>query len=118
MSSLGDIQQMYSMLQEMDRILAKVNTGLNDAELQAKKTATTFRQLESVALRYLVIARRLGLPDNIDAGIQKILQFIVAIRQLDITLKMFQAGMGPIGWATLGASAIMTGLSFYSLGSQ
>jgi len=75
-----------------------------------------FRELEEVVLRYLVIARRIGLPDNAEAAIQKIMQFIVAVRTLDITLKMFQAELGPIGWATLAASATITGLSFYEVG--
>lgn len=104
------------MLQEISRLLDEVDTKTDYVTKKSDEANESFRQLESVALRYLVIARRIGLPENADAAIQKIMQFIVAVRTLDITLKMFQAEMGPIGWATLAASAAITGLSFYELG--
>lgn len=119
MSSLSDIQQMHNMLQEMDRMLSRINTGLNDAELNAQKAQAQFRQLESVALRYLVIAQRIGLPPDVNTAIQLISRMIIAVRQLEQTMILAQAalaGAGPIGWAVLGASAAYTALSFYSIG--
>ena len=118
MSSLSDIQQIHSMLQEISRLLDEVDTKTDTVTRKTVTSTESFRQLESVVMRYLIIARRIGLPEGVDNAIQKIAQFIIAVRTLDITLKMFQANLGPLGWAALGASAIFTGLSFYSLGNQ
>jgi len=121
MSSLGDIQQMYSMLQEMDRMLSRINTGLNDAEINAKKTQEQFDRLESIALRYMVIVGRLGLPEDANMLLQKVAMMIIALKQLEMTIIATQAvlaGSGPVGWLALGASATYTALSFYALGNS
>lgn len=121
MSSLGDIQQIHSMLQQISKLLDEVDTKTDGVSRKSQTATEALRQLESVALRYLVIARRLGLPEQVDVGIQKIAMMIVALRQLEMTIIATQAafaGAGPIGWLALGASWTYTALSFYSLGGQ
>lgn len=118
MSSISDIQQIHGMLQEISRLLDEVDTKTDNVTRKTTTSVQSFRQLESVAMRYLIIARRIGLPEGVDAALQKIAMLMVAIRQLDLTIKAFQVGMGPIGWLALGASAGITALSFYSLGND
>ena len=93
---------------------------LDQTERKTGRNTESFRQLEMVALRYTVIARRIGLPEQADAMIQKISMMLLAMRQLEISIKLTQAvlaGAGPIGWLALGASTAYTALSFYSIGS-
>lgn len=116
MSSLGDIQQMHAMLQEMDRILARVNTGLTDAELQAKKTLDSWHDLKSVAADYLLLVKKLGFDPRFDQMMTQIAMLTVAINQLMKTMTIAATVSGPIGWLTLGAAGGYTALSFYSIG--
>lgn len=118
MSSLSDIQQIYSLLIEIDRLLKTIDVNLERTEKQSKRNTESFRQLEAAAMRYLLIARRMGLPEEVNALLTKVSQVIVAIRQLELTVYAAQAalaGAGPIGWLVLGASAAYTALSFYSI---
>jgi len=117
MSSLSDIQQIHGMLQEISRLLDEVDTKTDTVTRKTGTSTDSLRKLETVALRYLAITRRMGLPEDAEAFIQLITRMIVALRMLDITLKMVQADMGPVGWATLIASGIYTGLAFYDIGS-
>ena len=107
------------MLQEISKLLDEVDTKTDTVTRKAVSSRESFRQLESVAMRYLLVARRLGLPADADQLMQKVAMMIVALRQLELTIISAQAalaGAGPIGWLALGASAAYTALSFYSLG--
>lgn len=119
MSSLGDIQQIHGMLQQISKLLDEVDTKTDNVNSKSRQAAEKLRELELVALRYLVIVQRLGLPDDVNMMIQKIAMMIVALRQLEMTIIATQAafaGAGPIGWLALGASWGYTALSFYALG--
>ena len=121
MSSISDIQTIHSMLQEISRLLDEVDTKTDNVTKKAATSTESLKQLEAVAMRYLLIARRIGLPAEANAMLQKVTMMIVAINQLKLTLesaKVALAGAGPIGWLALGASAAYTALSFYSIGGQ
>ena len=109
------------MLQEISRLLDEVDTKTDTVTRKTTTSTESFRQLESVALRYIVIARRLGLPEDADRFIQKISMMILALNQLQIVLQTTRASLaaaGPVGWLALGASVGYTALSFYALGDQ
>ena len=120
MSSISDIQQIHSMLQEISKLLDEVDTKTDAVTKKTVTSAESLRQLEAVAMRYLVIARRMGLPEGANQMLQKIAMMIIAFRQLELTIVSANralAGAGPVGWLALGASAAYTALSFYSLGT-
>jgi hypothetical protein len=103
------------MLQEISRLLDEVDTKTDDVTRKAKVSTESLRNLELVALRYLTIAQRMGLPEGVDAAITAITKLIVLIRQLQLTIGMLEMQLGPIGWAAYGASAFMTALSVTDL---
>lgn len=84
------------------------------AETEVNALLKNFKQLEQVALRYLAIARRIGLPEEIEAAINAISRLIVIIRQLHFTIGLLEGSLGPIGWLgwlTYISSAGLTALS-------
>ena len=102
-------------------VVFNLRVDISQAAHDVESLNASFKQLESIALRYIVLARRLGLPEEADALIQKISMMVMAINQLRILLATTKAELvaaGPIGWLALGASAAYTALSFYSLGNQ
>lgn len=56
-----------------------------------ESTLKTFQQVERLALRYLVLARRMGLPEDVDAAINLVARLITSIRMLQISLSMLYA---------------------------
>ena len=118
---MSNIQQTYALLQQMYELMQKIEIQGKQTERQTTRNIDSFKQLESVAMRYMLIARRLGLPEGADAFLQKISMMIMAMHQLRIVLAITKAELiaaGPIGWLAFGASAAYTALSFYSLGNQ
>ena len=116
MSSLGDIRQIYTMLQQISRLLDEVDTKTDDVTEKTQTSRESLMKLEAVALRYLTIARQFGLPDNIERSITLITSLIVALRMAQTTLASLQLSMGPIGWASFIASGALTTISFGSIG--
>jgi len=119
MSSLGDIQQIHVMLQEISRLLDDVDAKTDHVTKKTEASTESFKELDTIALRYLTIAHRLGLPEDLDAALQTIALMIMALRQLQQTIIMTEAvlaGAGPIGWLALGASIGYTAFSLYALG--
>jgi len=117
----GDIAQTYALLQRMYELMQQIENQGKTTERQVKKNIDNMKELNRVALQYLVLAQRLGLPPEIDRTLQNISTLILAFNQLERTIVLAQAalaGAGPVGWLALGASAAFTTLSFYSLGNQ
>jgi len=73
-----------------------------------------FRELEQVALRYLVLARRLGLPDDVNVAMSVAARAVVTMRQLEQTIRMLDLAMAgsPMGWAMFAATTAFTAISF------
>jgi hypothetical protein len=65
------------------------------------------RKLELITYRAIGLLRRMGLPENIDAGIAKLQQLIMVVRLATTTLRAFQMAEAgtPFGLAMLGLSA-------------
>jgi hypothetical protein len=111
--SLGETRELMATMKELMLLLSGVEAKtqkINSDMPQTNRSLGTFRQLERVALRYLAISQRLGLPDNINSGMQQLSKLIVMIEMVDMSLNMFMRST-PFGWAMGAASLIMTGLS-------
>jgi len=74
----------------------------------------SFRELEQVALRYLALSHRLGLPDDLDNAMAVAARAIITLRQLEMTIKTLDLAMAgsPMGWAMFAATAAFTAISF------
>lgn len=115
---MSEMQETYAVLTEIDRLLAGIELKINKIEGNTptlERNLETFLQLERVALRYLAILNRLGLPEDAEAVISTLARLISMIRMAQITLNLFYAASGPIGWAAVAGGAIMTGLSGYGI---
>lgn len=114
--SLAETQQIMQLCQEIIQLLntAEIKTGKLIKDLpQTEKVLNNFRQLERVALRYLAIARRMGLPEDAEQAIRIFSQLIVVIRMTQMSLGMLAGG--PLGIAMGAAGLIMAGLSASSM---
>ena len=111
MSSLGDIQQIYIMLQEIDRLLAHVEVQSRATERQLTNTIESFNSVEQVALRYLTLLNRANLPEDQQQLITVLAQVAVAARAAQMAVTSFMMATGPTGilFATLGL--VMAGVS-------
>jgi hypothetical protein len=110
--SLAQTQELMATLKELTSLLSGVEaktTKINSEMPQTKNSLATFSQLERVALRYLVISRKLGLPDSINNAMQ-LSQLVVMVRMAQMSINMLMLGT-PFGWAMGAAGLIMTGLS-------
>jgi hypothetical protein len=92
-------------------VVFNLRIDTSGAESEVNSLFDKFAKLEQIALRYLVIARRMGLPEDVERALSIISQLIVTIRQLQLTLSLLEGSMGPVGWALLGAGAIGTALT-------
>jgi hypothetical protein len=122
--SLSETQQIYEILTQIDAILKGINLATEKLEQKApavQRSTNEFRQLERLALRYLVLARRLGLPPEIDNAVTKISQMIVTIEMARKSLMLLNASMytnpvtgaiavAGLALATLSASDFMMGI--------
>lgn len=89
--SLAETQQIMVMLQEIVKILDGVDVKtvkINNDLPRTKEALSTFRTLERIALRYLAIARQLGLPDDVDRVINTLTRLIVIINMLKMSINM------------------------------
>ena len=112
MSSLGDIQQVYQMLQEIDRILTKLNANLKTMETQTKATTESWKDLEQVSLRYLTLmSTRANLPEDQQKAITVLAQVAVAAYAAQLAVTSFMAATGPVGIAFAAMGLMMSGLS-------
>jgi hypothetical protein len=100
---------------QIDKLLADIELKINNIEgkrVQVENTLKTFQQVERLALRYLVLARRMGLPEELDAAIGKIAQLITAIRMLQIAADLAMAS-NPVT-AAIGVAGLLG--SVYTFG--
>jgi len=93
---MSQIQEAYQTLTEIDQLLADIElkiTNITGAETtqRLEQNLNTFRQLERLALRYLTLARRMGLPEDVGAAIDFLARLVVAIRMAHISISMMMA---------------------------
>jgi hypothetical protein len=97
MSSISDIQQIHGMLQEISRLLDEVDTKTDNVTTKTKTTTEGFRQLEQIAVRYLVLTRRMGLPEDVQQAVDVLMRMIITIRQLQLAASLLMLGT-PYGY--------------------
>jgi hypothetical protein len=102
------LQEIMALLNNVEFKTTKLNTELP----QTKETMATFRELERVAVRYLAIARRMGLPENATHAIQILSQMVVVIAMVQMSSNMLMRST-PYGWVMGMAGLILSGLSAY-----
>ena len=92
-------------------VVFNLRIDTSQARLDVDSLMSNFRKLEMIAVRYLAIARRMGLPEDVQAAVDAIARMIVMIRQAQLAFSMLYAGMGPPGWAMFAGSTILLGFS-------
>jgi hypothetical protein len=117
---LSEIQQVYEILMRIDAILNGI--GVKSKKLQAdapklKQASIDLQDLERLALRYLVLARRLGLPPELDAALQKLSQVIISVKMAERALRSLNASMytNPVTAAIAVAGLALAAFSAYDL---
>jgi hypothetical protein len=113
--SLAETQELMRTMQELMALLNGVEqkTATLNADLpRTKDNLATFQQLERVAVRYLSLVRRMGLPDEAQKQIEFLSRIIVTIRMVQISYNMLVAGT-PLGILSGIAGIAMAGMSLY-----
>jgi hypothetical protein len=93
--SLAETQELMRTMQELIRLLDGVDVKANkiiDKVPDLKKAGATFQQAERLAVRYLALARRMGLPEQIEQATQLVSQLVVMMRMLQISTSMISGG--------------------------
>jgi len=92
--SASDTQQIMDMLQEIERLLIDIEPKIANIERkqpQLESALQTFKDIERLALRWLVITRRLGLPEDVGNALDKIARLLVMINMLQMSMSMLMA---------------------------
>jgi hypothetical protein len=115
-NSLSAIQESYSLLVQVDQLLESIEARINSIEMKSpriERALGSFRDAERIALRFLAIPRKMGLPENIDRMIERIAQLVVVLRMAQIA--MGQLALGTLAGAlTGGAGFFLVALTGYS----
>ena len=92
--SLSETAQIYEYLVKIDALLSNIQVKTEKIERdmpQTRASLETFKEIERLALRWLVLARRMGLPEEINNAISLITRLISSIRMLQISLNLLMA---------------------------
>jgi hypothetical protein len=93
--SLAETQQIMTDLQEIMQMLHHVDLktkALEERTPRMQRAGNTFREAERLALRYLAIARRMGLPEQVEQATQIVTQLVVMLRMLQISISLISGG--------------------------
>lgn len=105
---MADLQEIMALLNTVTIKTERLNTDLP----RTKETLVTFRELERLALRYLILARRLGLPEDVTNALTKVSQLIMAVRMLQTAIGMLELS-NPYTFALGLANLSLGGLAAY-----
>lgn len=117
--SLAETRELLAVMQELVTLLKQVETTttkLTNDLPRGKETLTTFRQLERLALRWLVISKNFGLPEDIKNAVDQLAQVIVTIRMLQMSMNMMMS-TNPFTVAIGLTGMFTTAISITSLGN-
>lgn len=112
MSSLGDIQQIHSMLQQISRLLDEVDTKTDDVTKKTVTLGENFRQFEQILLRSLILTRRMGIDDDLSNAAMQIQRMIMLTNQLRLAMIALETAAGPVGWGLAGLGLAVTAFSY------
>jgi len=112
---MSAIQETFQVLTEIDRLLGDIELKINNIEQKTpviQENLMNFRQLERVALRYLVLSRRMGMPDEVARATEMISRLIILIRMAQMSYNALMMGT-PYGLLMGAASIGMTAFAAF-----
>ncbi len=89
--SLAETQELMRTMQELMALLKGVEAKtekLNGDLPRTKETLMTFRQLERLALRWLVLAKQMGLPEDAERVINVLAKVVIMARMAQMSINM------------------------------
>lgn len=107
--SLAEVQELYNILVEIDAILKGITLKTMELEQKAPEIESygeEFSKLERLALRWLVITRKMGLPDDAEQAITIIAKYVVAVKMAVSSLSAIASAANPLALA-LGISGFL-----------
>jgi hypothetical protein len=116
--SLAQTQELMRTMQELMTLLngVETKTAKITADMpQTKQTLAPFGQLERVAVRYLALAKRMGLPEDATRAIDMLSRLVVMARMARISINLLMVGT-PFGWGLGIAGLAMTTMSLVDFG--
>ena len=113
---MSNIQQTYALLQQIYALMQQIESQGQVTERQVTKNIDSYKKLQSVAQQYLVIVNQLNLPKDINEAVRVATTLLVILSQIQATISIIQVGMGPVGWASLAASGLLTVMAGASFG--
>jgi len=107
--SLAEAQQMFTILQSIEQTIAGIEdriSNLNSSSGPESVTAVKFKlyQVERLAIRWLALGRRMGLPDDMGRAIDTVARMVTTIRMLHISMNLMMSThplLMAIGFASL-----------------
>ena len=115
--SLAETQQLFNVLTEIDRLLSDIQVKQNQINRdlpRTKESLKTFTQLEQVALRYIALSRRLGLPDDVNRAIDVLARLVTTVRMAQLSIGLLLSS-NPL---TAAAGIASLGLTAFSMGDM
>jgi hypothetical protein len=104
MSSLGDVQQLYSNLQEIELFISKIQIKTETLRVESVHAVGEVRELEYVFYRVTGLMGRMGLPPEVDRAIHVLQRMILIARMLHTTIMMMEMST-PYGWILAAVTA-------------
>lgn len=111
--SLGEIHQVYEVLIKIDELLSDVEAKSATLEKNlptTQKSVLTVQEAIRLTWRFTHLLSHLGLPENVEASINKITRLMYATRMLYTSLMLLSATT-PYGLVMGGIGAVLGGLS-------
>lgn len=101
------------VLQEIMKLLNGVEIKTEKIQKDMPQTTRglqTFRELERVALRYVALAQRIGVPTEVEKAMDVFSKLIILITMAHMSMNMLMRGT-PAGWLMGIAGVAMTAMS-------
>lgn len=81
-------------------------------QLTVDQAVTELRKFQTFLYRSIALAKRLGLPEDLDEMATKIQRITMLFNQARLAAIAFQAASGPLGWALAGVGMATTALTY------
>jgi hypothetical protein len=119
---MSDIQSVYQILTEIDKLLADVELRIDKITGDTKggsgdggtRTLSLQKQVRTLNMMMILVTQMTG-DKNVDKAIQKIQQLTMSFMHLRMAMLAFQMASGPVGWAYAGVTGMATAISFGSI---
>ena len=113
--SLIETRELMETMKELISLLGTVEAKtdkINNDLPKTKNTLGTFRELERVVLRYLVLARKIGVSDDVNKAIDIVSRLILLLTMAQMSMNMLMRGTPAgvlMGIAGVGMTALSMG---------